>query len=408
MAAFRKRDLLWLFAFPLYLTLGTIRHEGSHALVALLEGGDVYLLLVVPTPAGWGGVAMNPEYVGGWAVNAAPYLAAAFFYAVFFALLMLRPFRRHWLWLNLVIVGPLSSLIDTANNYLAVLLVGKGDFANLETLTSPFVVHTVIPVLLCLYLYGLFLIVRGYIRFQRTLPAPVPQAASWRRRALVVAGAAAGIVAFYVGIFVVTLPINIRGLALMLSQAEPLVAQPFTATPEETDAVMKRIEAFQAAAEAGEAEEALVFSEREVNVLANGMPGLRDLVCLDMRPSFYRYLKPQSGSAFQLRSRILLTDSSLMAEYTASSPAHLPGRYYNGTLTFHTYVCEEKLHLEATSVNPHLNTPPKRILPLRQPGPDFATVSPEVENLGKGVDRLEITDHTLVLHAKGSREKATE
>jgi hypothetical protein len=37
----QKRDLLWILAYPIYQIIGTIRHEGSHALVALLEGARV-------------------------------------------------------------------------------------------------------------------------------------------------------------------------------------------------------------------------------------------------------------------------------------------------------------------------------------------------------------------------------
>jgi hypothetical protein len=37
----QKRDMLWILAYPIYQIIGTIRHEGSHALVALLEGARV-------------------------------------------------------------------------------------------------------------------------------------------------------------------------------------------------------------------------------------------------------------------------------------------------------------------------------------------------------------------------------
>jgi hypothetical protein len=32
----KKADFLWLLAFPLYLLIGTLRHEASHALVGWL------------------------------------------------------------------------------------------------------------------------------------------------------------------------------------------------------------------------------------------------------------------------------------------------------------------------------------------------------------------------------------
>jgi hypothetical protein len=33
----KKTDLLWLLAYPIYQIIGTIRHEGSHALAGLLS-----------------------------------------------------------------------------------------------------------------------------------------------------------------------------------------------------------------------------------------------------------------------------------------------------------------------------------------------------------------------------------
>ena len=34
-----SRDWIWLFAYPAYQIIGTIRHEGSHALAVVMEGG---------------------------------------------------------------------------------------------------------------------------------------------------------------------------------------------------------------------------------------------------------------------------------------------------------------------------------------------------------------------------------
>jgi hypothetical protein len=33
-----KKDFLWLLLFPVYQTIGMIRHEGSHALAAMADG----------------------------------------------------------------------------------------------------------------------------------------------------------------------------------------------------------------------------------------------------------------------------------------------------------------------------------------------------------------------------------
>jgi hypothetical protein len=34
----KKKDFLWFLLFPVYLTIGTIRYEGSHAFGAIPEG----------------------------------------------------------------------------------------------------------------------------------------------------------------------------------------------------------------------------------------------------------------------------------------------------------------------------------------------------------------------------------
>ena len=34
----KKKDFLWFLLFPVYLSTGTIRHEGSHAFGAIPEG----------------------------------------------------------------------------------------------------------------------------------------------------------------------------------------------------------------------------------------------------------------------------------------------------------------------------------------------------------------------------------
>jgi hypothetical protein len=46
---FRKFDLWWLLGYPIYQTLGTIRHEGSHALVAMLQGAHIIKFQAFPS-----------------------------------------------------------------------------------------------------------------------------------------------------------------------------------------------------------------------------------------------------------------------------------------------------------------------------------------------------------------------
>ena len=60
---FKLVDLLWIAAAPLYLLIGTARHEGSHALVALMEGAKVAKFVFWPTERGWGYVLFPPGSV---------------------------------------------------------------------------------------------------------------------------------------------------------------------------------------------------------------------------------------------------------------------------------------------------------------------------------------------------------
>jgi hypothetical protein len=112
----RLTDLWWLLAYPLYQTFGTIRHEGSHAVAAKLEGADVTKFVPYPqTQTGrftWG----YTEWSGGspgWFTDAAPYLVDLLWFALFFFLLTRIRWTNHLIWLNLAIIGLLSPLVNS-------------------------------------------------------------------------------------------------------------------------------------------------------------------------------------------------------------------------------------------------------------------------------------------------------
>jgi len=116
----RKRDLLWILLFPLYLVIGTFRHELSHAVVAHLQGAEILELTFWPS-------TYNGKFYFGyvvwqgdtnWLTMAAPYFCDILTYGLFFPLVFLRQFKRHWLWLNLVIIGLISPLVNSLHNYL--------------------------------------------------------------------------------------------------------------------------------------------------------------------------------------------------------------------------------------------------------------------------------------------------
>jgi hypothetical protein len=113
-----RKDLLWVLALPLYAVLVTFRHEASHAVAGWLTGVPIDEFHVFPsiTEEGfvWGYVSFAGE--AGWAVLAAPYLCDALTFAVAFPVCKyLR--MPHWLWLNVLILGVLAPLVNSAYNY---------------------------------------------------------------------------------------------------------------------------------------------------------------------------------------------------------------------------------------------------------------------------------------------------
>jgi hypothetical protein len=154
---FRKRDLLWLLAYPVYQTIGTARHEGSHALAAALEGAHVTKFVFWPSvvPGNgffWGYV--DWDGATDWLTLAAPYVADLITFILFYWLCTRVRFARHWLWVNTVVIGLISPLVNTAYNY-----TGAGDstrdVGQLLTLLPSAAVHAYLLTTLTLYAAGL-------------------------------------------------------------------------------------------------------------------------------------------------------------------------------------------------------------------------------------------------------------
>lgn len=103
----------------MYFFVGTLRHEGSHALAAILLGGDVTRFVFWPQ-RDLGFVTFGYVYYVGdrsWVVTAAPYIMDLVLFAV--GVLLCRRLRNgpHWLWVNVLIFTALSSLLDSMWNY---------------------------------------------------------------------------------------------------------------------------------------------------------------------------------------------------------------------------------------------------------------------------------------------------
>jgi hypothetical protein len=158
----KRVDFLWLLAFPFYLLIGTLRHEASHALVGWLEGATITEFVFWPTTHRgrllWGYVSFSGPT--SWLMTAAPYVVDLLTFGLFFWLCMRYPFQRRWLWLNAVIIGIISLLVNSAHNYQNALR-GTGDIGRLLDVLPPTAVHAFMIGTIALYAIGLWLVFKA-------------------------------------------------------------------------------------------------------------------------------------------------------------------------------------------------------------------------------------------------------
>lgn len=159
-AAFRNFDLLWILASPLYLSLGIIRHEGSHVLAAVGEGATITEFSFIPSVRPDGGFAWGYVLVDGdvsWLTGAAPYVCDLATFLTVLPICLFVDFKRRWIWLNLVILGILSPLVNSLNNYITGYTRG-GDVGYLRQVMGSIAVDTYFSVTIGAYLIGLFVV----------------------------------------------------------------------------------------------------------------------------------------------------------------------------------------------------------------------------------------------------------
>jgi len=154
----KRKDLLWLLAYPVYQIIGTIRHEGSHALAAMAQGADVTEFVFWPTfdlgKFYWGYVSWEGSTT--WFTTAAPYVCdLLIFFAALLIILEAKP-KRRWLWFNILIIGMLSPFINSAFNYSCGLAWGRNDIGDLLWYLNPIAVHLYFAVTLLFYAWGLY------------------------------------------------------------------------------------------------------------------------------------------------------------------------------------------------------------------------------------------------------------
>ncbi len=158
----RRTDLYWLLAYPLYQILGTIRHEGSHALVAKIEGATIDKFVFIPsTDLGrftWG----YTQWTGktDWVVTFAPYFCDLLWFAGFFLICTRLRLVYHALWLNLVIIGLVSPLANSLVQYIVGFFSPQSDVAKLYDALPDGLVHLYFLVTLAAYGVGLWTVFR--------------------------------------------------------------------------------------------------------------------------------------------------------------------------------------------------------------------------------------------------------
>jgi hypothetical protein len=156
----KRIDLLWLLAYPIYQIIGTIRHEASHAAAAWLEGAEITKFVFLPSILEtygfyWGYVQWHGATT--WISTAAPYFCDLLTFVIFFGLLMTLQIRRHWLLLNLAVLGMISPLANSLYNYLGGLFRENDIGLLLQTLPS-WIVHLYFTITMAFYLIGIIIL----------------------------------------------------------------------------------------------------------------------------------------------------------------------------------------------------------------------------------------------------------
>lgn len=136
----QPRECFWLLALPAYVVIGTVRHEASHALVGTMLGGHIERFVFLPSARFWGMVRFAAPQPPPLPTYAAPYVFDVLFLLACAWLCFRIPARLRQLWLNVVVLGVVSPVVDSTYNYVKAFIRG-GDVATLFQLVPWYLVH---------------------------------------------------------------------------------------------------------------------------------------------------------------------------------------------------------------------------------------------------------------------------
>ena len=145
-----------LILAALLILVTTFRHEGSHALTALLQGVELREVRLFPGIRE--DVGFYFGYVirgdgGTWLIDAAPFFSALVWATAAYLILMNMSVHRR-LWLPAVFVGLVSPLVDLAYNYQVGFWREGTDVSDLLASQPSVIVHLyfIFSIVLCIFL----------------------------------------------------------------------------------------------------------------------------------------------------------------------------------------------------------------------------------------------------------------
>lgn len=121
----------------------------------MLEGARITEFVFWPTQGYWGYVVWEGH--GTAPTLGAPYLCDFLTFVVFFSICMLVRFDRRWVWLNIVVFGVLSPLVNSFYNYWG-RFQSSNDVGRLLALLPENIVHGYFWLTISVYLVGLVIV----------------------------------------------------------------------------------------------------------------------------------------------------------------------------------------------------------------------------------------------------------